>query len=266
MRSPARVAAFGYHEVSDEPATTGFQRPGAIPYKLSRDAFAAHLAAFAAGPLAPERVTDVDLDRPGRHLVVTFDDGGRSNLHAAERLAERGWRGHFFIVTGLLGEPTFLDAAGVRALHAAGHVVGTHSHTHPAIFREQPFDRMVEEWRVSADRLAQIVGAPCVTASVPGGDISAAVLRSADAAGLRYLFTSEPWLEPRREGACWVLGRVVPKVGMSARTAGDLARFRGWGRALMVRRLKNAARAVAPPLYRLLVRRRVRSWDVTGPA
>lgn len=266
MRSPARVAAFGYHEVTDDPASSGFQRPGALPYTFPVARFDAHLAAFAAGPRAPERVTDVDLERAEPHLFLTFDDGGRSALHTAERLALRGWRGHFFIVTSLLGERGFLDAAGVRALHAAGHVVGSHSHTHPAIFRELPFERMVEEWRVSGDRLAQVVGAACPTASVPGGDLSAAVLRAADTAGVRWLFTSEPWTAPRREGACWVLGRAVPKVGMAARTAGELAGFRGWGRLLVIRRLKNAARAVAPALYRRLVRRRVQPYGVTGPA
>jgi peptidoglycan/xylan/chitin deacetylase (PgdA/CDA1 family) len=266
LPSSARTAAFGYHEVTTDPATTGFQRPGAAPYRLTPDGFDAHLAAFAAGPIAPERVTDVDLAAGGSHLFLTFDDGGRSALDAAELLARRGWRGHFFIVTGLLGERTFLEAAGVRALHDAGHVIGTHSHTHPAIFREQPFDRMVEEWRVSRDRLEQIVGEPCLSASVPGGDLSAAVLRSAATAGLRWLFTSEPWVAPRRQGDCWVLGRAMVKVSTSPQTAGDLARFRGWGRALLVRRIKNAARAVAPPLYRMLVGRRVRPYDVTGPS
>lgn len=259
MRSPARIAAFGYHEVTDGPMTTGFQRPGAVPYTLSRAAFEAHLTAIAAGPLTPERVTDVDLNSPGRHLFLTFDDGGRSALHAAERLAERGWRGHFFIVTSLLGDRTFLDAAGVRALHAAGHVVGSHSHTHPGIFREQPYDRMTEEWRVSRDILAELLGEPCVAGAVPGGDISPAVLRSAEEAGLRYLFTSEPWTAPRRAGNCWVLGRFVPKVSTAAARVGALTRFHGWGRALLVRRIKNAARAAAPGLYRQLVRRRTGS-------
>jgi len=266
VRALARVAAFGYHEVTDDPSTSGFQRPGALPYTLPVARFDAHLAAFAAGPLAPQRVTDVDLEQPGAHLFLTFDDGGRSALHTAERLAARGWRGHFFIVTSLLGERGFLDAAGVRALHAAGHVIGSHSHTHPAIFRELPFERMVEEWRVSRDRLAEITGAACDTASVPGGDLSRAVLRAADEGRVRWLFTSEPWTAPRREGACWVLGRAVAKAGMPARTAGDLAGFRGWGRLLVIRRLKNAARAAAPALYRRLVRRRVQPYGVTGPA
>ena len=261
--APPRIAAFGYHEITDDPQTTGFQRPGAIPYTLSRSAWARHLATFAAAPRAPGLVTAIDLTRPGDHLVLTFDDGGKSALSVGETLAVRGWRAHFFVVTGLLGGRTFLDADDLRTLSAQGHDLGTHSATHPGIFRELPFDRMIEEWRVSADRLAQILGQPCRTASVPGGDVSPAVFRSADAAGLRYLFTSEPWTIPRRSGDCWLLGRYVVKAHTSPDRVADLVRFRGWRRALLVRRLKNAARTAAPGLYRALVRRRTQPASVS---
>ena len=252
------AASFGYHEVTDDPASAGFQRPGALPYKHTRAAFTRDLEAIAAGPCPPERATDVDLSSPGRHLFLTFDDGGKSASWIADALAARGWKGHFFIVTGLVGTRTFLTAQEIRDLQQCGHVVGSHSDTHPDIFREQPFDRMVEEWRVSRDRLAQLLGEACTTASVPGGDISPEVLRSADAAGLSYLFTSEPVLRPTRVGACWVLGRFMPKAWTPATRIGDLAAFRGWRSALLVRRLKGAARRVFPRLYRQYVYRTTR--------
>lgn len=253
------AASFGYHEVTDDPAAAGFQRPGALPYKHTRDAFTRDLAAIAAGPCLPERVTDTDLSSSGRHVFLTFDDGGKSAVWIADALAGRGWKGHFFIVTGLIGTRTFLTAQEVRYLRETGHVVGSHSDTHPDIFREQRFDRMVEEWRISRDRLAQLLGAPCATASVPGGDISRQVLESADVAGLSYLFTSEPVLTPVRVGACWVLGRFMPKAWTPAARIGDLAAFRGWRSALLVRRLKGAARRVFPQLYRQYVYRTTRS-------
>jgi peptidoglycan/xylan/chitin deacetylase (PgdA/CDA1 family) len=259
MTLPAVVAAsFGYHEATNDPASAGFQRPGALPYKHTRDAFTRDLEAIAAGPCPPERVTDVDWSSPGRHVFLTFDDGGKSAAWIADALSARGWKGHFFIVTGLVGTRTFLTAQEIRYLRECGHVVGSHSNTHPDIFREQPFDRMVEEWRVSRDRLAQLLGEPCVTASVPGGDISPEVLKSADSAGLSYLFTSEPVLRPVRVGACWVLGRFMPKAWTPATRIGELATFRGWRSALLVRRLKGAARRAFPALYRQYVRRTTR--------
>lgn len=254
------VAGFMYHEVTDDPTTTGFQRPGALPYTFGRAAFAGHLDAIAAGPLAPELIPDIDLARQGRgrHLVLTFDDGGASAMYSAEQLARRGWKAHFFIITARIGERTFLKPADIRTLRSAGHVIGTHSHTHPDIFRALSPALMASEWGVSRAILESLLGEPCVTGSVPGGDISRSVLESAGEAGLRYLFTSEPLLTPERVGETWVLGRVSMKSGMSAATVRELAAFRGWQGAKLLRRLGGLARTLSPSLYAQYVRMRTR--------
>ncbi|HMJ58349.1 MAG TPA: polysaccharide deacetylase family protein, partial [Gemmatimonadales bacterium] len=202
MSAHPTIAGFGYHEVTDAPGETGFQRPGALPYTLTPRVFADHLTQMAASDARPARVTDIDFTRPGRFLVLTFDDGGKSAVYAGDVLARRGWTGHFFIVSGLIGQRTFATASDIRYLVSCGHVVGTHSHTHPDIFPDLTPARMLEEWRTSGDAIGEIVGAPCLTASVPGGDISRQVLESAAAAGIRYLFTSEPWLSPRSLNGC----------------------------------------------------------------
>jgi peptidoglycan/xylan/chitin deacetylase (PgdA/CDA1 family) len=256
MLRPATVATFMFHEVTDDPTSSGFQRPGATAYKHSRQAFAHCLDQIAIAPERPELVSAVDLTQPGRHIFLSFDDGGKSALVAAEELERRGWRGHFFIVTSLVGSRTFLATEEIRALQRGGHLIGSHSHTHPNIFRDQSPERMVEEWRASCDLLAQLLGEPCLSASVPGGDISRQVLESARTAGLRYLFTSEPWLTPRRLDPCWMLGRYSVKVATSAARVGELARFRGWTSAMVRRRLKVLATRALPPLYRLYIRAR----------
>jgi peptidoglycan/xylan/chitin deacetylase (PgdA/CDA1 family) len=251
----ATVAGFCYHDVVDDPRESGLQRSGAIPFKLRPDQFVAHLESIARGLAAPGIVSDVDLSRPGRHLFLTFDDGGKSALRVGEELSRRGWRGHFFITTGLIGRRTFLTVAEIRHLREAGHLVGSHSHTHPDIYRELSLDRMVVEWRQSADILSQILGEPCISGAVPGGEISDAVLRSADRSGLRYLFTSEPSLQPHVVGGCWILGRYCVKANTSAEEIASLASFKGWHSKLLVRRIKGVARRSLPPLYRLYVSR-----------
>ena len=260
MPGAPRVASFGYHEVTNDPRSSGFQRPGALPFTLTPRAFELQLEAIAAGPLAPTLVTGVDLDRPGDHLLLTFDDGGKSALHAADELSGRGWRGHFFVITGRVGTRTFLGWEEIRYLKSCGHVVGSHSHTHPDIFRELAPRAMRDEWRRSADLLGERLGEPCVAASVPGGESSPAVLRTAAEEGLQFLFTVEPELRPRRVGGCWILGRHLIKKYMTPAQVGELVRFRGWARALATRRIKNLARRAVPPLYRRLVAIRTGEW------
>lgn len=254
----ATLAGFAFHDVADDPRTSGFQRPAAQAYHLGTAAFAAHLDAIAAAGARPALARAVDWDAPGFHVALTFDDGGRSALAAAQMLERRGWLGHFFIVTDRIGAPAFLDAAGIRALHAAGHAVGSHSHTHPDIFRDLSAARQVAEWCTSCDRVAQILGEPCDTASIPGGDASPTVFAIAAAAGIRVLFTSEPRIAPRLVDGCRVLGRFVPKVTTSPARVGRLAAGRGWSRALAARRLRIAATGAIPALYRAYVRFRTR--------
>jgi peptidoglycan/xylan/chitin deacetylase (PgdA/CDA1 family) len=258
--SSPRVASFGYHEVTDDPRTTGFQRSGALPFTLTPRAFELQLDMIAAGPLVPTLVTGVDLDRPGDHLLLTFDDGGKSAVHAANELSRRGWRGHFFVTTGRVGTRTFLDWEEIRHLRNCGHLVGSHSHTHPNIFRELAPQAMREEWRRSSDLLGERLGEPCVAASVPGGEVSPTVMRIAAEEGLQFLFTVEPQLHPQRVGGCWILGRHLIKNRMTPAQVGELVNLRGWGRALAARRIKNLARRAVPTLYRRLIESRTGEW------
>jgi peptidoglycan/xylan/chitin deacetylase (PgdA/CDA1 family) len=261
----ATLAGFCYHDVTDDPAESGLQRNAATPFKLHPDQFADHLDAIAQGLAAPALITDIDLQRSGRHLLLTFDDGGKSALRTADELSRRGWRGHFFIPTSFIGRRTFLDQGDIRQLRSAGHLIGSHSHTHPNIYRELERERMVVEWRQSSDILAQLLGEPCRIASVPGGEISEDVLRSADRAGLRHLFTSEPWLRPRIVGGCWILGRFCAKNTTPAQTITELASFQGWAGKLLIRRIKGVARRTVPPLYRLYVSRSRHEWQESAP-
>lgn len=255
------IASLGYHDVTDDPRESGFQRNGAVPFKLGRQLFKEHLDRITAVRRAPALVTEIDPAGPGRHLLLTFDDGGKSALWVGEELCRRGWRGHFFIATRLIGQRTFLDAGAIRQLRRCGHVIGTHSHTHPDIYRELEWERMIVEWRQSADILAQLLGEPCVTGSVPGGEISPAVLRSAGVSGLRYLFTSEPCATPLVVDGCWILGRFCAKANTSSGEIARLARFDGWSTKLLTRRLKVMARRSMPSLFRLYVSRSTREWQ-----
>lgn len=254
MQARAQIATFLYHDAADDPTESGFQRRAALPYKHTRQAFVENLDRIAAAGHQIGLATELDFSQPGRHILLTFDDGGRSACFEADELERRGWRGHFFVTTNRIGTPTFLTTSQMLDLHQRGHLVGSHSHTHPDIFRAQRPAEMIQEWQQSCRIIEDAIGAPCVVASVPGGDISAEVLKTAGTAGLQMLFTSEPWLVPRRVGDCWVLGRACPKNSTPLRTIEHLARFRGWQQLWLERRMKVAARRCVSPLYKQYVK------------
>jgi len=247
------LATLLYHEVCDHPAESGFVRPSALPYKHTPRAFAQHLDAIAAAGTTPELVSEIGLASSGRHLLLTFDDGGKSAVSIADHLSRRNWKGHFFITTSRIGTSGFLTHADIRYLRACGHSVGSHSHTHPDIFRGLPRSRMDEEWRISGDVLEQTLGEPCKAASVPGGDISSEVLESAAGSNLLYIFTSEPRLTPARLGPAWVFGRVCIKNSTPVERVGHLAVGRSWARERALRRVRVFLSRALAPVYRRYV-------------
>ncbi len=224
-----RLAALLYHDVvadGGDPDASGFPGAGAAVYKLTESAFQAHLAALDARPGSPAPVRIADRPAPGAgplQWLLTFDDGGISACRTADALAARGWTGHFFITAGRIGERGFVDAAGLRQLVRDGHVVGSHSWSHPPRISALPAARVREEWLRSVGTLEDLTGAPVRTASVPGGFYAPHVARAAAAAGIRVLFNSEPVLRCRDIDACLVVGRFSIQRESSAEDAVALA-------------------------------------------
>jgi peptidoglycan/xylan/chitin deacetylase (PgdA/CDA1 family) len=185
-------------------------------------------------------------------VLITFDDGGSSALDVSAPLLEaRGFVGHFFMTTGQLGAPTFCSADALRELVARGHVVGSHSHTHPvrmAVLTDEELDR---EWSTSYQLLSEILGAPAAVASVPGGYFSSRVARAAAMAGIRYLFTSEPVTSVSREGECLVLGRYTLRRSSPVREVASLVSRTGMarGRQWAMWNAKKALKAVGGETY-----------------
>lgn len=198
-----------YHDVVPlgQEDASGFPGAGAARYKLSPEAFRAHLdvikAAVTSGPLAEGPITP----SVGQWLL-TFDDGGASSLSPiADLLEERGWRGHFFITTDHLDRPSFLTPAQVRQLRQRGHVIGSHSSSHPERISYCSPAQLLEEWTRSRAALEDILGEKVESGSVPGGFYSRQVAEAANRAGLRLLFTSEPTTGISTVGACQIVGR-----------------------------------------------------------
>jgi peptidoglycan/xylan/chitin deacetylase (PgdA/CDA1 family) len=222
-----REIALCYHDVFEggEPDSSGFPGPSAALYKLDAGAFGAQLGAIAES--APRVIADVRA--PGEDaggnipLVLTFDDGGSGALVAADLLERRGWRGHFLITTGCIGTRGFLDRGGVSELRRRGHVVGSHSVTHPGRMSSLAEDAQRDEWEQSLRVLTDILGERVDVASVPGGYYSRLVARTAAASGIRALFTSEPGTRIQDVDGCIVIGRYAVQRGMSVQAVACIA-------------------------------------------
>jgi peptidoglycan/xylan/chitin deacetylase (PgdA/CDA1 family) len=244
-----------YHDLirGGDADASGFPGGAAARYKLDWGAFLEHLDALeraTAGP--PDVIDDLLAGRAaGQSWSITFDDGGSSALAAGEELARRGWRGHFFCVSDLVGRPGFLGAEEITALRRMGHVIGSHSRSHPVRISALSWPELVLEWRMSAERLGALVGEPVLTAAVRGGYYSRPVAGAAAAAGVKALFTSEPVRRARSVDGCLVVGRHAVRRTTPAETVAQAAagRRRPWLRQRTAWTAAKAAKAVGGDTY-----------------
>jgi peptidoglycan/xylan/chitin deacetylase (PgdA/CDA1 family) len=202
---------FLFHDVyAHHPSESGFLGAAADRYKLSVAQFERQLAGLARvrtdAPLLFNRALAAD-DDSGR-FAITVDDGGVSfHTHVADLLEALGWRGHCFVTTGCIGRSRFLNRAQLRDLHRRGHIIGSHSVSHPARFSALRLDRILSEWRDSRYAISDLLGEEVTVASVPGGYYSSRVASAAAQAGFTALFTSEPITHVHAIDGCLVLGR-----------------------------------------------------------
>jgi peptidoglycan/xylan/chitin deacetylase (PgdA/CDA1 family) len=203
-----------YHDVV-EPGleeASGFPGRDANSYKVTVARFRAHLEAI------------VNHQSHAALPDFTFDDGGSGAQLAADHLETKGVRGYFFVTANYIGTRGFIDAAAIRDLDRRGHVVGSHSCSHPLRIGHCSIAYLNDEWTRSRDVISAIVGRPIVFASVPGGDFQPKVAEAAAAAGFTDLFTSEPAAESRLAFGLTLHGRFTVRSWTSADTAAALAR------------------------------------------
>jgi peptidoglycan/xylan/chitin deacetylase (PgdA/CDA1 family) len=224
------VLALMYHDVTPQGGAdaSGFPGGDAARYKLDTSQFDEHLEALRAlEGCCPALVDGLDpaaiARLPDRLVLLTFDDGGVSAEAIADRLEALGWRGHFFVTASCINRRGFLTVSQVRRLHDRGHVVGSHSWSHPLRMARLPAAQIRDEWFRSTEQLASIIGEPVRTASVPGGSFSRRVAATAAEAGVRTLFTSRPTSQVRLAEGLAILGRYAVRRSTAPATVARVA-------------------------------------------
>jgi peptidoglycan/xylan/chitin deacetylase (PgdA/CDA1 family) len=225
-----RAMSLIYHDVRQQTSAPQTDRDRVADwYALTPSTFSSHLDAIERGGLNPSVVTTI---READRLFLTFDDGEISAINTiAPMLERRGWRGHFFVVTAWIGKPGFVTSDDMRALASQGHIVGSHSHTHP-IMTGLGDSAIRAEWQMSREILEEILGQRVSVASVPTGHYVARIGRLAIGAGYRHVFTSEPWLKPRPVQSGTLYGRFMVRRGTDAES---IAAFCSFSRAALAR-------------------------------
>jgi len=146
-----------YHRIVDGPSQGRYQ--------VSLTDFRAQISwlredGYQSVPLS--RLVDVLMHGgtlPQRAVVLTFDDG-YADLYtlAFPVMQQAGMTGTAFVVSGRIGADGFLNAAQLRALHAAGWDIGSHSATHADLTAHH--DRVRPEVLDSRLALEAVLGAP----------------------------------------------------------------------------------------------------------
>ncbi|WP_173083447.1 polysaccharide deacetylase family protein [Fundidesulfovibrio magnetotacticus] len=227
-----------FHDVVDAYTRSGFQNKAAHPYKHSTQQFEQYLHTLTSLNIKACTINDLDPASPENRMLFTFDDGGLSFLHAADFLERFEIRGHFFITTNRIGAPYFIDKSGIRNLLARGHIIGSHSHTHPHPFCRLTAERQKDEFMTSKHILEDITGERCITGSIPGGDIDSSTYVNIANLGYDYIFTSEITTKQIDVEGTSYLGRICPKSHVAASKLPGMLSNKGLVQLAMLRKFK----------------------------
>jgi peptidoglycan/xylan/chitin deacetylase (PgdA/CDA1 family) len=219
-----------YHDIVEDITPTRVSSRRVTPYSLTYQHFRDHLESIRK----ESSVQTIEKRRQWAEkspVFLTFDDGEVSAYtRAAGALEQLNWRGHFFVITDWIGKPGFMDRAQIRELRARGHVIGSHSCSHPERMSHLSSSELVKEWSASCAVLGDILSERVLVASVPAGYYSSKVGKAAAVAGIEVLFTSEPTTAVWFEEECLVLGRYCIQGRMPARVSGEIADGFVWPR------------------------------------
>jgi peptidoglycan/xylan/chitin deacetylase (PgdA/CDA1 family) len=243
-----------YHDVihPGQADASGFPSGDAAIYKVTVADFRRHLEAIKERAARVSHTDEMHRWGDAMPVLLTFDDGGVSFYDPiAGMLEEFGWRGHFFITTDHIGSSGFLSRGQIRDLGDRGHIIGSHSCSHPMRMAGCTRQQLEAEWSGSVKVLSDILGKAVVTASVPGGWYSHEVGETAGEAGIHVLFNSEPNIRAEVNTGITVLGRFAMHADTSASVCGAFAAGENWPmlRQKLAWNAKKVLKAAGGELY-----------------
>ncbi len=240
-----KTLALLYHEVIDEFTESGFQNKDNLAYMHKTEVFRNHVKIFL------NHLKTADSSKIEQY-IFTFDDGGVSNVKSSQILEENNLKGMYFVTTKRIGTKGFLEEKDILTLHNSGHTIGSHSHTHPMIFRSLRYDQMLEEWKTSKDILENILDEEVLYCSIPGGDSDLKTYESATEAGFRFIFDSEPIVKSRFLEESEIFGRFSIKAQMSDEEFKNVLELNNLSALQRNRKIKSTIKKLIFPIHQYI--------------
>lgn len=134
--------------------------------------------------------------------AISFDDGYRDQLSAANSLHKRGLQGTFFIIPGRAGQTMggrayysqwkLMGLADLKLLIKYGHEIGGHSYSHPGPLTLQAKSMIKKEIENCHQWIQSFNSGQEIGFSYPHGASSSEVEASVQKAGFKYACDSRP--------------------------------------------------------------------------
>lgn len=134
---------------------------------------------------------------PERPVILSFDDGWLNQYqYAFPVLQKYGFTGTFYVVSGYVDHQNFMTTDQLKAMMAAGMVIGGHSRTHPFL-SGMGAARLQDEVAGSKAWLEDRLGVAIDSFAYPYGSYSAATVAAVKAAGYRTARTVDTGTQAR---------------------------------------------------------------------
>jgi peptidoglycan/xylan/chitin deacetylase (PgdA/CDA1 family) len=107
-----------------------------------------------------------------------------------------GIKAHIFVPTKFISDgiksSSYMNAGQIKEFSDLGHIVGSHSHSHPRNISLLGKEQIENEWLLSKDILENITGKRVVSCAIPGGFYSKVQLGILKNLGYNLIFNSVP--------------------------------------------------------------------------
>ncbi len=188
-----------YHKLSGVPGRRNYSDQ----YSIDTSAFREHVSLLQDEGYVIEDIATFtkriieSRSIPERYVLLTFDDGHKSGLDAAEILSVFRTKATFFLTKSYCEQlPDYLSPEEIRSLRTEGFSIGTHGVTHCGL----PFLSYKEIRRELAESkhwLEEILGEEVTMISVPGGYIDDRTLALCFEHGYQIVGNSEEQMNSR---------------------------------------------------------------------